>query len=149
VVQHQPDRPTSAAAAAGTASNLPVAGGDAIVARPPLEAVPEEALKRAIRLSQSVDHPLLSRVLATPTGPEFQALNNALMDTFRVHGSLEAFSLLFEMNTRPFSVIANRILRMTGSRADIGDILQETFLAIYRYPSRFCPDKPNAFRNWS
>jgi RNA polymerase sigma factor (sigma-70 family) len=176
VVQPQPDRPSSARAEVGQASDLPVMGGgtgaqrprdrelggresaeetedthaaEVLAARPPVEVVPADALARAQRLSQSLDHPLLSRVLATPGGPELQSLNNALMDAFRLHANLEAFSLLFELNTRPFSVIANRILRMTGSRADIGDILQETFLAIYRYPSRFCPDKPNAFRNWS
>lgn len=149
MVQPQSDRPTSVSAAVGPASDLPVAGRGEFHSRPPVEAVPEEALMRALRLSRSLDHPLLSRVLATRPGPELQTLNNALMDTFRVHGSLEAFSLLFELNTRPFSGIANRILRTTGSRADIGDILQETFLAIYRYPSRFCPDKPCAFRNWS
>ena len=148
MVQPQPERPTSASAALGATSDLPAVEGE-LLARAPVEAVPEDALKRALRLAGNVDHPLLARVLATRGGPEFQSLNNALMDTYRVHGSLEAFSLLFELNTRPFSVIANRIVRMTGSRADIGDILQETFLAIYRYPSRFCPDKPCAFRNWS
>jgi RNA polymerase sigma factor (sigma-70 family) len=71
------------------------------------------------------------------------------MDLYRERASTAAYSLLFELNMRPFSMIATRILRLTNSRADLGDILQETFLAIYRYPSRFCPDKPNAFRNWS
>jgi RNA polymerase sigma factor (sigma-70 family) len=149
VVEPQPERPTSAAAATGAAPDPAAAPAEALLSRPAFEAVPEDALERAIRLARNVDHPLLKRVVETRPGPEFQALNNALMDTYRVHGSLEAFSLLFELNTRPFTVIANRILRMTGSRADIGDILQETFLAIYRYPSRFCPDKPCAFRNWS
>jgi RNA polymerase sigma-70 factor (ECF subfamily) len=148
VVQRQPERPT-ASAAPGPDPGLPGATGEEALPRAGFEAVPEDALARAIRLSRNVDHPLLKRVVAARPGPELQTLNNALMDTYRVHGSLEAFSLLFELNTRPFTVIANRILRMTGSRADIGDILQETFLAIYRYPSRFCPDKPCAFRNWS
>jgi len=40
-------------------------------------------------------------------------------------------------------------MRMTGCRADPHDILQEAFLAIYRYPRRFRAEKPNAFRNWS
>lgn len=149
MVEPQPDRPKPASAATAAAPDLAAAPTEELLSRPAFEAVPEDALQRAIRLARSVDHPLLTRVVETRPGPEFQALNNALMDTYRVHGSLEAFSLLFELNTRPFTVIANRILRMTGSRADIGDILQETFLAIYRYPSRFCPDKPCAFRNWS
>lgn len=114
-----------------------------------LDEVPPEALVRARRLADETGHALLVRVLQVESGVEFQALNNALMDLYRERASTAAYSLLFELNMRPFSMIATRILRLTNSRADLGDILQETFLAIYRYPSRFCPDKPNAFRNWS
>lgn len=71
------------------------------------------------------------------------------MDAYREHRSVDAFSLLFELNSRPLSAIAAYRMRQSGCRADIHDVLQETFLAIYRYPTRFCPDKPNAFRNWS
>jgi RNA polymerase sigma-70 factor, ECF subfamily len=131
---------------------VPVAGGEepaAAVRVEPLDEVPPLALDRARRLARETDHALLNRVLSAGVRVEFQALNNALMDLYRERGSIPAYSLLFELNMRPFSMIATRILRLTNSRADLGDILQETFLAIYRYPSRFCPDKPNAFRNWS
>ena len=114
-----------------------------------LDEVPADALIRARRLADETGHALLVRVLGSGPRVEFQALNNALMDLYRERASTAAYSLLFELNMRPFSMIATRILRLTNSRADLGDILQETFLAIYRYPSRFCPDKPNAFRNWS
>jgi RNA polymerase sigma factor (sigma-70 family) len=114
-----------------------------------IDEVPPAAMLRVQRLASETGHPLLGRVMSGEFGTDFQALNNALMDVFRVESSMEAFSLLFELNTRPFGIIASRILRMTGCRAELGDILQETFLAIYRYPTRFCPDKPNAFRNWS
>lgn len=113
-----------------------------------VEEAPAEAVAAARRLADETGHALLQRVLSGPR-VEFQALNNALMDLYRERASIPAYSLLFELNMRPFSLIAARILRLTNSRADLGDILQETFLAIYRYPSRFCPDKPNAFRNWS
>jgi RNA polymerase sigma factor (sigma-70 family) len=112
------------------------------------EPVPLSALAAARRLLADQPHPLLAQVLGT-VDPELQPLNNALMDHYRAYSSVPAFTLLFELNTRPFSLIAARIMRMTNCRADLGDILQETFLAIYRYPSRFCPDQPNAFRNWS
>ncbi len=114
-----------------------------------IEEVPPGAMALARRLAEQTGHPLLATVVSGASNADFQAFNNALMDTYRVHGSVEAFSLLFELNTRPFSLIAARIMRMTSCRAELGDILQETFLAIYRYPTRFCPDKPNAFRNWS
>jgi RNA polymerase sigma factor (sigma-70 family) len=121
--------------------------GTAVVVQ--IDEVSPAILARVVALAQATDHALLKQVLQGKFGNEFQALNNALMDVFRVESSMEAFSLLFELNTRPFGIIAARILRMTGCRAELGDILQETFLAIYRYPTRFCPDKPNAFRNWS
>lgn len=134
-------RRTTPAGASGTASQ----GKPTL----PIEDVSESVLIRARRVAEETDHELLKEVLDGKRGSEFQTLNNALMDAYRVHSSVDAFTLLFELNMRPFSLIATRIMRMTGSRADIGDILQETFLAIYRYPTRFCPDKPNAFRNWS
>lgn len=114
-----------------------------------LDEVPPAALEQARRLAAETGHVLLNRVLSAGPPVEFQLLNNALMDLYRERASIPAYSLLFELNMRPFSMIATRILRLTNSRADLGDILQEAFLAIYRYPTRFCPDKPNAFRNWS
>jgi RNA polymerase sigma factor (sigma-70 family) len=114
-----------------------------------IEEVPPGAMAVARRLADETGHALLRDVVSGRGTADFQAFNNALMDLYRVHGSVEAFTLLFELNTRPFSMIAARIMRMTSCRAELGDILQETFLAIYRYPTRFCPDKPNAFRNWS
>ena len=131
---------------------VPVATGEAPPSPArvePLDEVTPAALAQARRLADETGHALLVRVLATDPKVEFQALNNALMDLYRERASTAAYSLLFELNMRPFSMIATRILRLTNCRADLGDILQETFLAIYRYPSRFCPDKPNAFRNWS
>lgn len=110
--------------------------------------MPAGAIDRATEIARRTGHELLQKAVAEPT-PGLQPLNNALMDVFREHGSVEAFTLLFELNAKPFTLIAVRIMRMTGCRADPNDILQETFLAIYRYPSRFRAEKPNAFRNWS
>src|SRR5678809_293772 len=47
VVQPQPERPTSASAALGATSDLPAVEGE-LLARAPVEAVPEDALKRAL-----------------------------------------------------------------------------------------------------
>lgn len=127
----------------------------ATVARKPVrktqapDFITAEVLVRARAVAEVTKHPLLARAVLKGTVCEVQELNNALMDAFRELGSVEAYSLLFELNVRPFSLIAARIMRMTGSRADPNDILQEAFLAIYRYPTRFRAEKPNAFRNWS
>jgi RNA polymerase sigma factor (sigma-70 family) len=107
------------------------------------------AVERARRIAEETRHPLLAATALKGAACELQELNNALMDTYRALGSVDAFSLLFELNVRPFSLIAARIMRLSGSRADPSDVLQEAFLAIYRYPTRFRAEKPNAFRNWS
>ena len=112
------------------------------------EWVPAPVLERARRVAEETQHPLLVEAVKAERC-ELQTLNNALMDAFRERGSVDAYSLLFELNVRPFSLIAARIMRMTGCRADPNDVLQEAFLAIYRYPTRFRAEKPNAFRNWS
>ena len=112
-----------------------------------IEEVPADALIRSAHIAEDTGHELLASTLKGQGG--LQALNNALMDTYRAHQRMDAYTLLFELNMRPFSLIAARIMRQTGCRRGLNDILQETFLAIYRYPSKFCPAKPNAFRNWS
>ena len=115
--------------------------------------VPEWALPVAADLGRRSKHVLLRQASSGDGLGQLQAVNNALMDLFRLEQEhpfgIEAYTLLYELNLQPFAAIAGRIMRMTGSRADVGDVLQEAFLAIYRYPSKFCPDKPNAFRNWS
>lgn len=119
----------------------------------PAEAAPAEVseaeLARAREVADRTRHELLATLLEQPEPPTLQALNNALMDTFRAYRSVEAFSLLFDLNMRPFTAVALRLMGMLGCRADVNDILQEAFLSIYRYPSRFSPRSTNAFRNWS
>ncbi|GJM21702.1 MAG: hypothetical protein DHS20C15_16170 [Planctomycetota bacterium] len=112
------------------------------------DEVAEPLLARAALIARDTQHELLIQVVAKP-GCQLQELNNALMDAYRVHASADAFGLLFELNVKPFTLIAAKLMRMTGCRVDPHDILQEAFLAIYRYPRRFRAEKPNAFRNWS
>lgn len=123
----------------------------AVAARsaPAPDLVAPEIVERARAIARRTGHELLAAVASAGRPCELQALNNALMDAFRVHASVEAYSLLFELNVRPFALIAARVMRLTGCRADPNDVLQEAFLAIYRYPTRFRAEKPNAFRNWS
>ncbi|MCB9896517.1 MAG: sigma-70 family RNA polymerase sigma factor [Planctomycetes bacterium] len=135
--RHPPDtsagRPVAAPAAAGQV----------------LDEVPGEMLARARVVAEHTGHALLAATVLRGPSCGLQALNNALMDTFREHQDVAAFELLFELNVRPFAAVASRFLRMTNSRASVDDVLQEAFLAIFRYPTKFQPEKPNAFRNWS
>lgn len=134
-----PGRPTGAVQGASARSGqIGDAGAD----------VAADVLRRAARVRDDSGHEVLATVLAaSPVG--LQALSNALMDVYRIHQDQAAFALLFELNVRPFSVIAARMMRMVGCRADVNDILQDAFISIYRYPSRFRAETPHAFRNWA
>jgi RNA polymerase sigma factor (sigma-70 family) len=136
--QQEPALPRQGRAAASSAAQAPAA-----------DLVPEETVARARAIGRRTGHALLKQVTAPGRPVELQPLNNALMDTFREHRSAEAYSLLFELNVRTFALFAAQVMRRMRCRADPHDVLQEAFLAIYRYPSRFRAEKPNAFRNWS
>lgn len=128
---------------------VPAASERPVPRREAAGEVAEAKRLRAAQLARETAHPLLQRAVDQGAACPLQTLNNALMDAYRVHASSDAFGLLFELNVKPFSLIAAKLMRMTGCRADPHDILQEAFLAIYRYPKRFRAEKPNAFRNWS
>lgn len=76
-------------------------------------------------------------------------VNNMLMAIFRDHRLDDAYSLLYELNYKRFTLAIFKKTKCYSHRLDPQDILQDVFLSIYRYPNRFQEDKPYAFRNWS
>ena len=76
-------------------------------------------------------------------------LDTVLMDVFRTTGSGAAFSLLYELNGRPFLASIVQRLRRIDLPLDPGDVLHEVFFNIFRYPHRFHPDREDAFRHWT
>lgn len=76
-------------------------------------------------------------------------LNTCLMDNFRVHRNLEAYSVLYEFNYREFLVVILKRLRYVSAALDPNDILQDVFVSIFRYPHKFRDEKEFSFRNWS
>jgi RNA polymerase sigma factor (sigma-70 family) len=75
--------------------------------------------------------------------------NTCLMDNFRAHRNLEAYSLLYELNHRDFLVAIIKRLRFMQGHLDPKDILQDVFFSIFRYPHKFRDEKEFSFRNWS
>jgi RNA polymerase sigma-70 factor (ECF subfamily) len=75
-------------------------------------------------------------------------ISTCLMDAYKRTGDRRAFALLFELNQRSFLQAIQGRLRRGVVRFDAGDVLQEVFLNIYRYPHRFQADKADSFRNW-
>lgn len=76
-------------------------------------------------------------------------LNTCLMDNFRTHRNLEAYSLLYELNYREFLIVILKRLRFVNVALDPNDVLQDVFVSIFRYPHKFRDEKEFSFRNWS
>src|SRR5213594_3799090 len=76
-------------------------------------------------------------------------LDTILMDVYRRTGSGAAFSLLYELNGRSFLASIVQRLRRIDFPLDPGDVLQEVFVNIYRYPHRFHAEREDAFRHWT
>ena len=71
------------------------------------------------------------------------------MELFRVHQSRAAFGLLYELNAQHLLIQVASRLRRYQSKADPGDVLQEVFVNVYRYPHRFDATRDDAFRVWT
>ncbi len=77
------------------------------------------------------------------------AVSTALMDGFRKHTGRGTFGLLYELNAAQLLVQVAGRLRRYSSKADAGDVLQEVFFNVYRYPHRFDAARDDAFRVWT
>lgn len=80
---------------------------------------------------------------------ERDRLSTELMGAYRETRANEAFTLLFELNQEGVLRLVYHHLRRSFFAVDANDVLQEVFFNIYRYPDRFDPSKPAAFRNWT
>jgi RNA polymerase sigma factor (sigma-70 family) len=77
------------------------------------------------------------------------AVSTRLMEVFKGHRGRGSFGLLYELNGQHLHVQVAARLRRYSSRADSGDVLQEVFFNVYRYPHRFDSSREDAFRVWS
>ena len=77
------------------------------------------------------------------------AVSTRIMDCFRLTQSRGAFGLLYELNGPHLLIQVAARLRRYGSHAEPGDVLQEVFFNVYRYPHRFDASREDAFRVWS
>ena len=94
----------------------------------------------------------MARVLAREdaTAEEVRdGISTALMDAFRKQTGRGVFGLLYELVAGHLLVQVSGRLRRYGSKADPGDVLQEVFFNVYRYPHRFDASREDAFRVWT
>ncbi|MEO6594863.1 MAG: sigma factor, partial [Planctomycetota bacterium] len=81
--------------------------------------------------------------------PQSAALATALMDVFRRSSDADVFDCLVQwVGPQLYARVRSR-LRSLGALYDPQEILQDTFVNIYRYPDRFLASRPGAFAAWS
>ncbi|MCH2113083.1 MAG: RNA polymerase sigma factor [Planctomycetes bacterium] len=77
------------------------------------------------------------------------AVSTVLMGAYKETSSKEAFALLYELNSEDFTRLIFHHLKRSYYQVDPSDVLQEVFFNVYRYPTRFLPDRKTAFKNWT
>jgi len=126
-------------------SQNPLAGPDAA----------ERLAARVRALGREIPAATRERMLAllAEEGRDTEALRDVLstrlMEAFRDEKSRACFGLLYELNGAHLIVQVAGRLRRYSSQADPGDVLQEVFFNVYRYPHRFDATRDDAFRVWS
>lgn len=75
-------------------------------------------------------------------------ISTSLMNCFKNTEEPRVFEVLFELNQPSFLSTVHSRLRRTAASVDAGDVVQEVFLNIYRYPHRFLAERSDSFRNW-
>jgi RNA polymerase sigma factor (sigma-70 family) len=126
-------------------SQNPLAGPDAA----------ERLAARVGTLGREIPTAVRERMLSllAEEGRDMEALRDVLstrlMEAFRDHKSRACFGLLYELNGAQLIVQVAGRLRRYSSQADPGDVLQEVFFNVYRYPHRFDSTREDAFRVWS
>ncbi|MFY9344652.1 MAG: sigma-70 family RNA polymerase sigma factor [Planctomycetota bacterium] len=86
---------------------------------------------------------------ATDEATADAALATSLMDLFRRTGDREVFDCLVKWAGPQLHARVRSRLRGLGAAIDAQEVLQDTFVNIYRYPDRFLASRPGAFAAWS
>ncbi|MBI1379900.1 MAG: sigma-70 family RNA polymerase sigma factor [Planctomycetaceae bacterium] len=82
-----------------------------------------------------------------PASPS-DATATRLMAMFRDTGSDEAFEALYAEARGDVTEWVRSLLRQGPAWMDVAEIVQDTFVNVYRYPSGFRDDHPASFRVW-
>jgi RNA polymerase sigma-70 factor (ECF subfamily) len=75
-------------------------------------------------------------------------LDTALMALFRDTGSEEAFEALYRHARQRVQEWLCSLARRVPRRLDPADLVQDTFVNVYRYPASFRDERATSFRSW-
>ncbi len=82
-------------------------------------------------------------------GGDFGGLDTALMQIFCSTGDTRAFEFLYEITSEPLMGWIRGRVRQIARRLDVREILQDTFINIYRYAKSFKGEGAYGFRRWA
>jgi RNA polymerase sigma factor (sigma-70 family) len=75
-------------------------------------------------------------------------LGTALMTLYRDTRSSECFDALYSTSRAAVERWILSLVRGGAPRLDADELVQETFINVYRYPNAFRPEHPGSFRAW-
>lgn len=75
-------------------------------------------------------------------------IDTELMALFRDTAQTEAFEALYEHSRGRMFTWLRWLLREQHARLDALDLMQDTYVNVYRYASSFRSDHPSSFRSW-
>lgn len=75
-------------------------------------------------------------------------LGTALMTLYRDTRSRECFEALYSTSRPAVERWILSLVRSGAPRLDADELVQETFINVYRYPNAFRPEHPGSFRAW-
>jgi RNA polymerase sigma factor (sigma-70 family) len=95
--------------------------------------------------------PQLVRQQQPPSGTTREAWDSVatqLMARFRDSGTQDDFEALYSYTQRDVLVWLYSLLRQGSAQLDAHELLQDTFVNVFRYPHAFREDGPASFRVW-
>ena len=90
-----------------------------------------------------------ARLFSEEGGAADDALATELMEAFRATKDPLAFDALVRWAGPLLRARVRARLRRLGAALDVDEVLQDTFVNVYRYPDRFAATRAGAFAAWS
>ncbi|MFT4647347.1 MAG: RNA polymerase sigma factor (sigma-70 family) [Glaciecola sp.] len=106
-------------------------------------------LREAQAFVDHVGSPNLGTPVLEQDGEEPGGLDTALMQIFTATGDTRAFEFLYQLTSEPLLGWIRGRARQVARSLDVREILQDTFINIYRYAKSFKGEGIHGFRRWA
>ncbi len=111
---------------------------------------PESSLMREVQaFVDRIGFPIQPSPEPVPDGGEIGGLDTTLMQIFTATGDTRAYEYLYQLTSEPLLGWIRGRARQIARRLDVREILQDTFINIYRYAKSFKGEGIHGFRRWA